>query len=135
MPKNMSPLPSGVSATEAIDDLLAGMSDWRGDVLRTVRQVILAADAGVIEEWKWGIPVWSCDGIICTGETYKNHVKLTFAKGASLPDPAGLFTSSLEGRVRRAIDYSEGDAVKARPLTTLVRAAIKANRQNSKKTR
>lgn len=132
MPKNMSPLPSGVSATQAIDDLLDGMTDWRGDILRSVRAVILKAVPTVVEEWKWGIPVWSSDGIICTGETYKNHVKLTFAKGASLADPHHVFTSSLEGRVRRAVDFSEGDKVNTRALTALVKAAAALNRDAKK---
>lgn len=128
MPKNMKPLPAGVSATEAIDSLLDEMTDWRGDVLRAARDVIRRAAPDVVEEWKWGIPVWSDHGIICTGETYATKVKLTFAQGASLPDPSGLFTSSLEGRVRRAVDYGEGDPVRSRPLAAMVKAAVKQNR-------
>jgi hypothetical protein len=111
-----------------IDARIVELGDWRGELLAQLRSIITAADAAVIEEWKWDVPVWSAGGIICTGETYKRAVKLTFAKGASLPDPKGLFNSSLEGKVRRAIDFPEGAKVNAPALKALVKAAIKANR-------
>jgi len=120
-------------ASGRIDDRIEELDDWRGEVLRRVRTVITAADPGIVEEWKWakstspGVPVWSRDGVICTGETYARAVKLTFAKGASLPDPAGLFNASLEGRVRRAIDIKEGDAIDEGALADLVRAAVAHN--------
>ncbi len=115
-------------ASKLIDDRIEELGDWRGETLSQVRALILKADPGIIEEWKWrGVPVWECDGIICTGETYKNVVKLTFAKGASLPDPSGLFNSSLDGNVRRAIDIREGEEVAAEALKTLVRAAVGLN--------
>jgi len=102
--------------------------DWRGELLKRVRALIREADPGVVETWKWrGVPVWEHDGILCTGETYKSVVKLTFAKGASLPDPSGLFNSSLEGNTRRAIDFREGDALDAKALKALIRAAVKRN--------
>jgi hypothetical protein len=110
-----------------IDAHIAGYADWRGETLGRVRQIIIAADPEIVEEWKWDIPVWSRGGIICTGETYKAAVKLTFAKGASLPDPKGLFTSSLEGKVRRAVDIREGQAIDAGALQDLVRAAAALN--------
>lgn len=111
-----------------IDAKIASLHDWRGELLARLRRLIRAADAGVIEEWKWSTPVWSCQGLICTGESYKQVVKLTFPKGASLPDPAGLFNSSLEGKVRRAIDIRQGEALNEAALTALIRAAIKLNR-------
>jgi hypothetical protein len=111
-----------------IDQRIQELNDWRGATLQKVRQVILQSDPEIIEEWKWEIPVWSREGIICTGETYKKVVKLTFAKGASLPDPAGLFNSSLEGKVRRAIDIREGEAVNESALKALIQAAIAFNR-------
>jgi len=120
-------------ASGRIDERIEELDDWRGEVLRRVRAVITAADPGIVEEWKWakatnpGVPVWSRDGIICTGETYARAVKLTFAKGASLPDPAGLFNASLEGKVRRAIDIKEGDAIDEGALAELVRAAVARN--------
>ncbi|HTO69930.1 MAG TPA: DUF1801 domain-containing protein [Myxococcota bacterium] len=104
------------------------LRDWRGELLKRVRALIREADPGVVETWKWrGVPVWEHDGILCTGETYKSVVKLTFAKGASLPDPSGLFNSSLEGNTRRAIDFREGDALDAKALKALIRAAVKRN--------
>ena len=116
------------SASRLIDERIKELGDWRGDMLSNVRTLIRQVDPEVIEEWKWrGTPVWSHDGIICTGETYKNVVKLTFAKGASLKDPAGLFNSSLEGNVRRAIDIHEGEKLNVRALKTLVRDAIALN--------
>jgi hypothetical protein len=114
--------------SELIDARIESLGDWRGATLAKVRGIILAADPEIVEEWKWrGVPVWERGGIICTGETYKAVVKLTFAKGASLPDPAGLFNSSLEGNVRRAIDIREGEALNKAALTALVRAAVALN--------
>jgi hypothetical protein len=115
------------SASELTDRKIAGLGDWRGDALSRMRNLIKEADPHVIEEWKWGTPVWSHDGIICTGESYKSKVKLTFAKGASLEDPARLFNSSLDGNVRRAIDLNEGETVDADAFKALVRAAIALN--------
>jgi hypothetical protein len=115
------------SASALIDDRIEELGDWRGKTLAKVRKVIHAADPDIVEEWKWGIPVWSHGGIVCTGETYKSAVKLTFAKGASLADPAGLFTSSLEGKVRRAVDLREGDKLDEKALKALVRAAVTLN--------
>ena len=115
------------SASRLIDERIQDLTDWRGEMLSRLRGVIHQADPEVVEEWKWGIPVWSHDGLICTGETYKSVVKMTFAKGASLDDPSGLFTSSLEGRVRRAIDFREGEKVNEKALKTLIRAAVAFN--------
>src|SRR4051794_41930369 len=113
------------SATRLIDARIAELDDWRGETLARVRALIHAADPEVAEEWKWrGVPVWSHAGIICTGETYKSVVKLTFAKGASLEDPTGLFNSSLEGNTRRAIDLREGEQIDEAAFTTLIRAAV-----------
>ena len=114
-------------AAELIDERIAELGDWRGAALRRMRQLIREADPEVVEEWKWDVPVWSHGGIVCTGESYKSVVKLTFAKGASLKDPAGLFNSSLEGKVRRAIDIREGEKVDAAAFKALVRAAIALN--------
>jgi hypothetical protein len=120
-------------ASGRIDERIRELDDWRGETLSRVREVIRTADPDVVEEWKWakatspGTPVWSHDGIICTGETYKAAVKLTFFKGASLADPSGLFNSSLEGKTRRAIDIKEGESVDAEALTALVRAAVDLN--------
>jgi hypothetical protein len=119
-------------ASELISQRIAELADWRGESLSRMRKLIKQADPDVVEEWKWrGTPVWSHDGIICTGETYKNVVKLTFAKGASLKDPARLFNSSLEGNVRRAIDIHEGEAVDASAFQGLVRQAIALNRKRT----
>jgi hypothetical protein len=116
------------SASQLIDARITELGDWRGEMLSRLRALIKQADAKVVEEWKWrGTPVWSHDGIICTGETYKKVVKMTFAKGASLDDPSGLFNSSLEGRVRRAIDFHEGDKVNEKALKALIRAAVALN--------
>jgi hypothetical protein len=115
------------SAPRLIDARIQEIGDWRGEMLSRLRALIRQADPEVVEEWKWETPVWSHDGIICTGETYKKAVKLTFAKGASLDDPSGLFNSSLEGRVRRAIDFHEGDKVNEKALKTLIRAAVALN--------
>ena len=111
-----------------IDAKLAQLGDWRGAALARMRKLIQEADADVLEEMKWGdVPVWSHDGILCTGESYKQHVKLTFAKGASLPDPSGLFNASLEGNMRRAIDLHEGDEIDEKAFKALVRAAVELN--------
>lgn len=115
------------SAAQLIDARIAELADWRGQRLARLRALIRAADPEVVEEWKWNVPVWSHAGILCTGETYKQVVKLTFAKGASLPDPAGLFNSSLDGKVRRAIDFREADALNEAALKALVRAAVALN--------
>jgi hypothetical protein len=113
--------------SELIDQKIEGLADWRGEMLATLRALILKADPGVTEEWKWGTAAWSHHGLICTGETYKKAVKMTFAKGASVPDPKGLFNSSLDGNVRRAIDFHEGDKPDATALKALFRAAIAVN--------
>ena len=116
------------SPSELISRRIAELDDWRGETLARMRRLIQEADPDVVEEWKWrGVPVWSHDGIICTGETYKSVVKLTFAKGASLEDPTGLFNSSLEGNVRRAIDICEGEDIDAAAFKALVREAIARN--------
>jgi hypothetical protein len=114
--------------SELIDARIRELDDWRGETLARVRALVKQADPDVVEEWKWrGTPVWSHDGIICTGETYKSVVKMTFAKGASLEDPTGLFNSSLEGNVRRAIDFHEGDKIDEQALQALVRSAVALN--------
>ena len=118
---------TGKAAAELIDGRIEELGDWRGDMLARLRAVIRSADRGIVEEWKWAVPVWSCDGLICTGETYKKAVKLTFAKGASLPDPSKLFNSSLEGNTRRAIDFHEGDKIDEKALKALVREAVALN--------
>jgi len=120
--------PKGASPSRLIDARIRELGDWRGELLGRLRAVVRSADAAIVEEWKWSVPVWSCDGLICTGETYKSVVKMTFAKGASLPDPAALFNSSLAGNTRRAIDFREGDRVDAKALKALVRAAVALNR-------
>jgi len=120
-------------AAEQIDARIAELNDWRGAMLARLRTVILAADPGVVEEWKWSVPVWSHHGILCTGEAYKQTVKMTFAKGASVPDPAGLFNSSLDGNVRRAIDFREGDTVNEKALKALIQAAIAVNKAAAKR--
>jgi hypothetical protein len=115
-----------------IDEKIAALADWRGEALARVRALIRQADPQVVEEWKWGTPVWSHDGILCTGETYKDKVKLTFLKGASLPDPAGLFNSSLDGNARRAIDLFQDDALDAAAFRALIRAAVALNAAGTK---
>jgi hypothetical protein len=116
------------SASALIDQRIKELGDWRGKMLARVREIIHAADPEIVEEWKWmGTPVWSHAGIVCTGETYKNHVKMTFAKGAALKDPARLFNSSLDGNVRRAIDVHEGEKVDEAALKELIRAAVVLN--------
>ena len=123
----------GQTASALIDQKVADLGDWRGETLRRMRQLILDADPDVVEEWKWmGTPVWSHDGIICTGESYKSVVKLTFAKGASLKDPAKLFNASLDGNVRRAIDIHEGETVDAAAFKTLIRSAVALNTSGGK---
>jgi hypothetical protein len=123
----------GESPSRLIDRRIKELGDWRGKTLSDLRALIKQADPEAVEEWKWrGVPVWSHDGIICTGETYKSVVKLTFAKGASLKDPSGLFNSSLEGNVRRAIDFHEGDGIDERALKTLIRAAAALNRSSAR---
>ncbi|MGO4549688.1 DUF1801 domain-containing protein [Lysobacter sp. 2RAF19] len=120
-------------ASAHIDARIAELDDWRGKTLAQVRSIILAADPEVVEEWKWGVPVWSHAGIICTGEAYKKHVKLTFANGASIADPKGLFNSSLEGNVRRAIDLQEGEQIDEKALGALIRAAAAHNTKKKAK--
>ena len=118
----------GDSPSRLIDARIKELRDWRGEMLARIRTLIKEADPEVVEEWKWrGVPVWSHDGIICTGETYKNAVKMTFAKGASLEDPKGLFNASLEGNVRRAIDFHEGGKIDEKGLKALIRAAVALN--------
>src|SRR6202140_3228701 len=118
----------GDSPSQAIDARIEELSDWRGETLARVRSLIRQADPEVVEEWKWrGVPVWSHAGMICTGETYKTVVKMTFAKGASLEDPSGLFNSSLDGNTRRAIDFREGDKIDEKALKALIRAAVALN--------
>ena len=124
---------NGTSPAALIDERIASFDDWRGKTLAALRAIITGADESVVEEWKWGGPVWAANGIICTGETYKSAVKLTFAKGASLKDPSGLFNASLDGNTRRAIDVREGDTIDAKALTSLVREAIAANAAGPKK--
>ncbi|MEJ1964929.1 MAG: DUF1801 domain-containing protein [Gammaproteobacteria bacterium] len=122
------------SPSELIDARIEALGDWRGEMLARIRALIKAADPEVVEEWKWrGTPVWSDNGIICTGETYKSVVKMTFAKGASLKDPSGLFNSSLEGNVRRAIDFHEGDELDAKALKALIRAAATLNKSSARR--
>jgi len=120
-------------ASERIDARIAELNDWRGEMLARLRALIQAANPDVVEEWKWSVPVWSHDGLICTGEAYKQTVKMTFAKGASVPDPSGLFNSSLEGNVRRAIDFREGDKVNEKALKALIQAAVAANKAGAKR--
>ncbi len=121
-------------ASALIDERIRELADWRGETLAHIRQIIRQADPEVIEEWKWrGVPVWSHAGIICTGETYKQVVKMTFAKGASLDDPSKLFNSSLEGNTRRAIDIREGEQIDEAALTVLIKAAIELNTSRTKK--
>jgi hypothetical protein len=122
------------SASALIDQRIRELSDWRGKMLAKVREIIHEADPEIVEEWKWrGTPVWSHGGIVCTGETYKNVVKMTFAKGAALKDPAGLFNSSLDGNVRRAIDIHEGDKVNEAALKDLIRSAVALNLKGKNK--
>ena len=127
MAEHTSDKAEGKSASQLIDAKIDALGDWRGETLSRMRKLIKQADADVVEEWKWDVPVWSRDGIVCTGESYKKVVKLTFAKGASLKDPSRLFNSSLDGNVRRAIDIHEGEEVDASAFNALVREAIALN--------
>ena len=119
------------SPAQLIDARIEELGDWRGEMLSRLRTLVKQADPDVVEEWKWRVPVWSHDGLICTGEAYKKVVKMTFAKGASLDDPAGLFNASLDGKVRRAIDFHEGEDVDEEALKDLVRAAVDLNRSEA----
>ena len=121
----------GKSPSQLIDERIQELGDWRGQTLSRLRTLIKAADPEVVEEWKWGGPVWSHDGLICTGETYKKAVKMTFAKGAALEDPSGLFNSSLEGNTRRAIDVHEGEQIDEEALKALIRAAVTLNKSTA----
>lgn len=122
------------SPSKLIDERIAELGDWRGDMLRRVRKLIKEADPGIIEEWKWrGTPVWSHNGLVCTGESYKDHVKLTFSKGASLKDPAGLFNASLDGNAWRAINIYEGDPINELAFKDLIRTAVAFNSAGKKK--
>ena len=124
------------SPSQLIDERIKELGDWRGEMLGRLRALVKQADPEVVEEWKWrGVPTWYHDGIICTGETYKAVVKMTFAKGASLSDPSGLFNSSLEGNTRRAIDFAEGEKVNTKALKDLIRAAVALNESKAKKQR
>ena len=124
--------PSGESASQRISNRIAELGDWRGEMLGRIRALLKETDPDVVEEWKWrGVPVWSHDGLICTGETYKNVVKMTFAKGAALQDPSSLFNSSLEGNTRRAIDFHEGDKINEKALKALIRAAVTLNKSKA----
>ena len=134
MTKKKSTARAHASASRPADAGKTAADDWRGELLSRIRAIIERADPGIVEERKWkkasspaGVPVWSHNGIVCTGETYKNAVKMTFFRGASLPDPAGLFTSDLDGNARRAIDFHEGDQIDERALTALIKAAVKLN--------
>jgi hypothetical protein len=125
-------MPTSTSASDLIDARIAELGDWRGELLARLRALIKSADPGVVEEWKWRVPVWSHDGLICTGEAYKKVVKMTFAKGAALADPSGLFNSSLEGNTRRAIDFHEGDKVDEKALKALIREAVAFNKSSAR---
>jgi hypothetical protein len=125
--------PNGTAPSELIDARIKELGDWRGKMLGRLRALIKSADLDVVEEWKWDVPVWSHDGIICTGEAYKTAVKLTFARGAALADPSGLFNSSLAGNTRRAIDFREGDEIDEKALKTLFRAAASLNKSTTKR--
>jgi hypothetical protein len=126
--------PSQKSPSRLIDERIKELGDWRGEMLSRLRSLIKEADPDVVEEWKWhGVPVWSHDGLICTGETYKSVVKMTFAKGAALKDPSRLFNSSLEGNVRRAIDFRESDTINEKALKALIGAAVTLNRSKAKR--
>jgi len=121
------------TASQLIDGRIAELGDWRGEMLSRIRNLIKEADPEIVEEWKWrGVPVWEHDGIICTGETYKTVVKMTFLKGAALQDPSGLFNSSLDGNTRRAIDFHEGDTIDEAALKTLIRAAVTLNKSKAR---
>jgi hypothetical protein len=125
------PSPGATSASEQIDARIAALGDWRGEMLARLRALTRQANPDMIEEWKWNVPVWSHQGIVCTGETYKKAVKATFARGAALADPARLFNSSLDGKVRRAIDFHQGDAIDEPALKALIRAAVALNQSSA----
>jgi hypothetical protein len=122
-----------LNASDLIDERIAGLADWRGKTLARLRALIKQADPAIVEEWKWAVPVWSHAGIVCTGESYKSAVKLTFPKGASLEDPSRLFNASLEGKVRRAIDFHEGDKIDEKAFKALIRAAVALNESQSRR--
>ena len=128
-PGTKTPMPTHTQTpSRLIDARIEALADWRGEMLARLRAIIREVDPMIVEEWKWrGVPVWSHGGIVCTGETYKTAVKMTFAKGAKLDDPAGLFNSSLEGNTRRAVDFHEGEAIDAKALKALIRAAVALN--------
>jgi len=128
MATKKSELPKDKSPSQLISARIKELADWRGKTLSQVRALIKEADPDVVEEWKWNVPVWSHDGLICTGETYKSAVKMTFAKGAALKDPSGIFNSSLEGNTRRAIDFREGEKIDEKALKALIRAAVALNK-------
>ena len=131
---NMSGSQEGQSPSQLIDARIEELGDWRGETLGRLRALVKEADPEVVEEWKWrGVPTWYHDGIICTGETYKSVVKMTFAKGASLEDPSGLFNSSLEGNTRRAIDFHEGEKIDEKALKALIRAAVSLNESKARR--
>lgn len=123
--------PKGKSPSQLIDARIKELGDWRGEMLSRLRKLVKEADPEVVEEWKWSVPVWSHDGLICTGESYKNVVKMTFAKGAALKDPSRLFNSSLAGNTRRAIDFREGEKIDAKALKALIRAAVSLNKSKA----
>lgn len=128
-----SDAPESLTPSQLIEGRIKELGDWRGEMLARLRTIVKAADPAVVEEWKWrGVPTWSHDGIICTGETYKSAVKMTFAKGAALDDPASLFNSSLDGNVRRAIDFHEGDKINENALKALIAAAVALNQSKKK---
>lgn len=131
MSTKKSPSTNGKPASELIDARIRDLGDWRGEMLSRLRTLIKEADPDIVEEWKWAVPVWSHDGLICTGETYKNAVKMTFARGAALKDPQGLFNSSLEGNTRRAIDFHEGEKIDEKALKALIRAAVALNKSRA----
>jgi|SRR5215471_13235707 len=131
---NQNESPKSQSASRLIDARIKELGDWRGKTLSRLRALIKEADPDVVEEWKWrGVPVWSHDGLVCTGETYKNVVKMTFARGAALKDPSNLFNSSLEGNTRRAIDFHEGEKIDEKALKALVRAAVALNTSSARR--
>ena len=132
MKKSLSQKDKGKSFAQLFDARVKQLGDWRGKMLGELRAAINEADPEVVEEWKWNVPVWSHDGLICTGETYKSAVKMTFAKGASLKDPARLFNSSLEGNTRRAIDFREGEKINEKALQALIRAAVALNKSKAR---
>ncbi len=127
--KKTSGSPGTKSASQLIDARIKELGGWRGETLARIRAIVTSADPDIVEEWKWENPVWSCDGLICTGEAYKSAVKMTFAKGASLKDPSKLFNSSLEGNTRRAIDVREGEKINEKALKALIQAAVAFNRK------